>query len=49
MDWHRWMCNDKTLLALLMLAFHAVWRFTRFDKLFDLIGIFQGALIVIDR
>jgi hypothetical protein len=47
MDWRHWICNDKTLLALLMLAFLAVWCFTRFDKLFDLIGTFQGALIAL--
>ena len=47
MDWHDWMRNDKTLLALLMLAFLVVWYFTRFEKLFDLIGTFQGALIAL--
>ena len=47
MDWHDWMRNDKTLLALLMLAFLVVWCFTRFEKLFDLIGTFQGALIAL--
>ncbi len=47
MDWHDWMRNDKTLLALLMLAFLMVWWFTRFEKLFDLIGTFQGALIAL--
>jgi len=47
MDWHDWMRNDKTLLALLMLAFLVVWYFTRFEKLVDLIGTFQGALIAL--
>ncbi len=47
MDWHDWLRNDKTLLALLMLAFLGVWYFTRFDKLFDLITTFQGALIAL--
>jgi hypothetical protein len=47
MDWHDWMRNDKTLLALLMLTLLAVWYFTRFEKLFDLIGTFQGALIAL--
>ena len=47
MDWHDWMRNDKTLLALLMLAFLAIWCFTRFDKLFDAITAFQGALLAL--
>jgi thiol:disulfide interchange protein len=47
MDWHDWMRNDKTLLALLMLALLVIWCFTRFEKLFDLIGTFQGALIAL--
>ncbi len=47
MDWHDWLRNDKTLLALLMIAFLVVWYFTRFDKLFDLITTFQGALIAL--
>ena len=47
MDWHDWMRNDKTLLALLMLAFLAVWYFTRYEKLFDVIATFQGALVAL--
>jgi hypothetical protein len=47
MDWHDWLRNDKTLLALLMIAFLVVWCFIRFDKLFDLITTFQGALIAL--
>jgi hypothetical protein len=47
MDWHDWLRNDKTLLALLMLALLAAWYFTRSEKLFDLIGTFQGALIAL--
>jgi hypothetical protein len=47
MGWDDWMRNDKTLLALLMLGFLGVWYFTRFEKLFDLIGTFQGALIAL--
>jgi hypothetical protein len=47
MDWHDWLRNDKTLLAVLMLAFLAVWFFTRNDKIFDLINTFEGALIAL--
>jgi hypothetical protein len=47
MDWHDWMRNDKTLLALLMLAFLAIWCFTRYEKLIDLVTTFQGALIAL--
>jgi hypothetical protein len=47
MDWHDWMRNDKTLLALLMLAFLAAWYFTRCEKLFDLMTTLQGALIAL--
>ncbi len=47
MDWHDWLRNDKTLLGLLILAFLAVWCFTRCEKLFDAITTFQGALIAL--
>lgn len=47
MDWHDWMRNDKTLLALLMLTFLAVWCFTRYEKLFEAITTLQGALIAL--
>jgi hypothetical protein len=47
MNWHDWMRNDKTLLAFLMLAFLAVWYFTRYEKLFDSITTFEGALIAL--
>lgn len=47
MNWHDWMRNDKTLLALMMLAFLAVWYLTRVDELFDAITTFQGALIAL--
>lgn len=47
MDWHDWLRNDKTLLAALILALVAVWCVTRYDKLFDLITTFQGALIAL--
>ena len=46
MDWH-WLRNDKILLALLMLAFLGVWCFTRYEKLFDVVITFQGALIAL--
>ncbi len=47
MNWQDWMRNDKTLLALLMLGFLGVWYFTRYEKLFDTIIAFQGALIAL--
>ncbi len=47
MDWHDWLRNDKTLLGLLILAFLAVWCFTRCEKLFDAITTFKGALIAL--
>ena len=47
MDWHDWMRNDKTLLAVLMLAFMGVWCFTRYEKIFDLVTTSQGALIAL--
>ena len=47
MDWHDWLRNDKTLLALLMMAFIAVWCFTRYDKLLDIVTTLEGALIAL--
>ncbi len=47
MTWHDWLRNDKTLLALLMLAFVAIWCLTRYEKLIDLVTTFQGALIAL--